>query len=381
MLEEYVIRQNKKLRRGYTTGSCAAAAAKAAAGMLLGGSLIPVSRITTPGGIALELEILDVARGDGWVSCAVKKDGGDDPDATNGILICARVSYREEPGILIDGGAGVGRVTLPGLDQPVGAAAINRVPRSMILSAVQEVCGQYGCERGLSVIISVPDGEAVAGKTFNPRLGIIGGISILGTTGIVEPMSEDALIKTIEVEMKVLISGGNDYIMVIPGNYGKIFSQNELGIPDRKSLKCSNYIGATVDLAAGLGVKGILFVGHIGKLIKLSGGIMNTHSREADCRMELMAAAALRAGAGSAAAAEILDAGTTDEGIRILKENGCLEAAMDHIMDRIAFYLNHRCMGRMETEAMVFSNVYGILGQTKGAAAMLSRLRSGEKEE
>ena len=186
-------------------------------------------------------------------------------------------------------------------------------------------------------------------------------------------MSEDALIKTIEVEMKVLISGGNDYIMVIPGNYGKIFSQNELGIPDRKSLKCSNYIGATVDLAAGLGVKGILFVGHIGKLIKLSGGIMNTHSREADCRMELMAAAALRAGAGSAAAAEILDAGTTDEGIRILKENGCLEAAMDHIMDRIAFYLNHRCMGRMETEAMVFSNVYGILGQTKGAAAMLSR--------
>lgn len=380
MLEEYVVKQNKRLRCGYTTGSCAAAAAKAAAEMLLGGRNVQNIELMTPKGILLRLDIYDILREENRVSCAVKKDGGDDPDATNGILVYAEAGYSADGGgmsgqVHIDGGIGVGRVTLPGLEQPVGAAAINRVPRQMIKDAVLEICEAYDYTGGIDIVISVPEGVEIGKKTFNPRLGIEGGISILGTTGIVEPMSETALIKSIEVEMKVLVSGGNECLVVIPGNYGTVFSKNELGIDTGKSLKCSNYIGETIDFAVNLGVKKLLFIGHIGKFIKLSGGIMNTHSRNADCRMELMAAAALRAGAPVRVLKEILDAPTTDEGLRILLEEGYLEDSMKYIMERIGFYLNHRCQGAIETEAMVFSNVYGLLGQTKGAAGMLRQIK------
>ncbi len=378
MLEKYVIKQNKKLRCGYTTGSCAAAAAKAAAFMLLGGSEVTKVDLMTPKGILLQLDIQDISRGEGWVSCAVEKDGGDDPDATNGLLIYARVEYREKDErerLLVDGGEGVGRVTLKGLEQPVGAAAINQVPRQMIKEAVLEACEAYEYRGNLNITVSVPDGRRIGEKTFNPRLGIQGGISILGTTGIVEPMSEAALIKSIEVEMKVLISSGLEYLVVIPGNYGTVFSRDEFQIDPSRSMKCSNYVGDTIDIAMGLGVKGILFIGHIGKFIKLSGGIMNTHSRNADCRMELLTSAALKAGAPVEKLRELLEAPTTDDGVRILKECGYLKGTMEIVMDQISFYLDHRCLGGMETEAVTFSNVYGILGQTSGAAAMLERIR------
>ena len=203
MLERYVVKQNKRLRCGYTTGSCAAAAAKAAAELLLGGENPEQVELLTPKGILLTLTPEDCRRGETWAGCAIRKDGGDDPDATNGILVYARVEQDNGSEILIDGGTGVGRITLPGLEQPVGAAAINRVPRAMIQNAVEEICEAYDYRGGLRVVISVPQGEEIAQKTFNPRLGIQGGISILGTTGIVEPMSETALIKSIEVEMGV----------------------------------------------------------------------------------------------------------------------------------------------------------------------------------
>ena len=375
MLDEYVIKQNKKLRCGYTTGSCAAAAAKAAALMLLCGEQVEKVELMTPKGILLKLPVRDASYGKDYACCAVEKDGGDDPDATHGLLIYARVEYGEAGGerILIDGGVGVGRVTLPGLEQPVGAAAINRVPRRMIQDAVLEICEACGYQGNLKITVFVPGGEEVGMKTFNPRLGINGGISILGTTGIVEPMSETALINSIKVEMQVRIKQGNGYLVVIPGNYGTVFSKNELGIDTERTLKCSNYIGETIDFAVELGAKGILFIGHIGKFIKLAGGIMNTHSRNADSRMELLASAALRAGAPLLVLQKLLGATVTDEGLRILKEEGYLEKTMDQVTERAAFYLNHRCQGAIETEIMIFSNVYGLLGQSKGAADMLLR--------
>ncbi len=379
MLDQYVVKQNKRLRCGYTTGSCAAAAAKAAAELLLGGGPVSCVELMTPKGILLNLEVKEASRGEGWAVCAVEKDGGDDPDVTNGILVFARVERipgeTGTSGIVIDGGEGVGRVTLPGLEQPVGAAAINRVPRQMIREAVLEICEAYDYRGSLKAVISVPAGKETAKKTFNPRLGIEGGISILGTSGIVEPMSEDALIKSIEVEMKVRLSGGNPYLVVIPGNYGTVFSQNEFGLSPDRTMKCSNYVGETVDFAVANGAKGILFIGHIGKFIKLSGGIMNTHSRNADSRMELLTAAALRAGAPLPVLKEILSAATTDEGIRILKEAGFLEASMKEVMEKLGFYLRHRCRSAIETEAFVFSNEYGLLGQTPGAAALLEKCR------
>ena len=382
-LQSYVIKQNKRLRRGYTTGSCAAAAAGAAARTLLTGADVPAIELLTPAGIRLTLEVEDMRRGEGFASCAVRKDGGDDPDATNGLLVYARVEKAEGTArVLIDGGEGVGRVTLPGLDQPVGAAAINRVPRQMIREAVLAECEAAGFSGALRVLISVPGGQQTAEKTFNPRLGIKGGISILGTTGIVEPMSEDALIKSIEVEMKVRLSGKNKNLVVIPGNYGAVFSENELGLSPETCMKCSNYVGETVDMAVALGAESLLFIAHIGKFIKVSGGIMNTHSRNSDSRMELLAAAALRAGAPLGVLEEILKAPTTDEGLRLLKEAGFLKAAMETVMEKISFYLAHRSGGAIPTEAMVFSNVYGLLGKTKGADALLKKAAAdGGKHE
>lgn len=379
MLEEYVVKQNKRLRCGYTTGSSAAAAAKAAADRLLGGGDASQVELMTPKGILLRLNVEEERRGEGFVSCGVRKDGGDDPDATDGLLICARVEYAGDksdgPQVVIEGGTGVGRVTLPGLEQPVGTAAINRVPRKMIEEAVLERCLAHGFGGMLKVTVFVPGGEEVGKRTFNPRIGILGGISILGTTGIVEPMSESALIHSIKVEMKVQLERGNGYLVVIPGNYGAVFSRNELGIDADRAMKCSNFIGETVDFAAELGAKGLLLIGHIGKFVKLSGGIMNTHSRNADCRMELLVAAALRAGAPPRVLSEILQAAAADEGLRILKEAGFLQGAMEQVTERAGFYLKARAGGALRTEVMIFSNVYGLLGQTEGAEELLERSR------
>lgn len=372
--DEYVEKNNKRLRRGYTTGSCAAAAAKGAAMMLLGGERIDSVELMTPRGILLELSLEEVSRGADLVSCGVVKDGGDDPDTTHGLLICAQVSKCRTPGIYIEGGAGVGRVTVPGLDQPPGAAAINRVPRQMITEGVADVCRRYGYEGGIQVLITVPGGEGAAKKTFNPRLGIQGGISILGTSGIVEPMSERALVKSIEVEMNVRIAQGAQVLLVTPGNYGEAFLKENMPLPFEKNMKCSNYIGETIDMAVAKGVSGILFVGHIGKLIKVAGGIMNTHSHAADSRCELMAANALRAGISREGALKILETKTTDEALDILDGEHVLERTMGLIGDKIQFYLEHRSYSRIRLGAVFFSSVWGYLGETKNARQLMEEI-------
>ncbi len=372
---EYIRRNNKKLRRGYTTGSCAAAAAKGAALMLLGKEPVKQVELMTPKGILLRLSLEEVCQEEEWVSCGVVKDGGDDPDTTHGLLICAKVSFHKSPGIQIEGGEGVGRVTVPGLDQPPGSAAINRVPRSMITREVREVCRQYGYEGGVQVLITVPKGEKAAKKTFNPRLGIQGGISILGTSGIVEPMSEQALVRSIEVEMNVRIAQGNRVLLVTPGNYGEAFLKEHMSLPFEKNMKCSNFIGETIDFAVEKGVSGILFVGHIGKLIKVAGGIMNTHSHCADCRCELMAANALRGGISREGALDILQTKTTDEALDILEREHVLEETMKLVADRIQFYLEHRSYGEIQLGAVFFSSIRGYLGETANARELMQKIK------
>lgn len=367
----YVMKQNKKLRCGYTTGSCAAAAAKAAARMLLTGKPVAQIDLMTPRGILLHLPVLDARMGDAEVSCAVKKDGGDDPDATDGLLIYARVKKSRKPGIWLDGGVGVGRVTKRGLEQPVGAAAINRVPRKMIQEAVEQVALKLDYRGGLEVLIYVPGGEMVAKKTFNPRLGIQGGISILGTSGIVVPMSEEALIASIRLEMEVRKASGDDYLLMTPGNYGQAFLEEKKSLDLSRAMKCSNFVGETVDMAMELGMKGILFVAHIGKFIKVSGGIMNTHSRNADARAELLAAQAVRAGASVELARKLLATITTEEAVALLDEEQMLEPVMKLVAERIWFYLQNRCKGEILTEVILFSNEKGYLGETAGAQNIL----------
>ena len=375
----YIIKNNKKMQFGYTTGTCAAAASKAAAMMLLGGEVINYVRLKTPKGIELDLEAVDIVRTGEYVSCAIIKDAGDDPDVTHGLKIYAKVEKLDE-GFVIDGGEGVGRVTRAGVEQPVGEAAINSTPRRMIREALEEAAAGAGYKGGLKAVISVPEGEKTAEKTFNPLLGIKGGISILGTSGIVEPMSESALIKSLEIEMNQLAACGRQYLVVTLGNYGKNYLDELDDVPVKDSVKCSNYIGEVIDIAVNLGVKGLLFVAHIGKFVKVAGGIMNTHSRNADARAEIMAASALRAGISREGAMRILDTVTTDEAIDVLCEENILKETMDVIMEKISFYLNHRSYGAVETEALVFSNDRGYLGETAGFREMAEKIK-GEMNE
>ncbi|MCQ2553512.1 MAG: cobalt-precorrin-5B (C(1))-methyltransferase CbiD [Clostridia bacterium] len=277
-MEEYVVKDGKKLRLGYTTGSCAAAASKAAAWMLLTGVKRERIGLKTPKGIDLDLEVKEITMAEDYAKCAIEKDGGDDPDVTKGALIFSEVRKCEEPGIHIDGGFGVGRVTKRGLDQPVGNAAINSIPRLMIKENLEEICKIADYEGGLSVVISVPLGEELAKKTFNPRLDIVGGISILGTTGIVEPMSEKALVDTIRVELRQRRENGAEYVLLTPGNYGVDFIKGNIADPEI-AVQSSNFIGDTIDMCKEMGFKGALLVGHIGKLVKIAGGMLNTHSK------------------------------------------------------------------------------------------------------
>jgi cobalt-precorrin-5B (C1)-methyltransferase len=370
----YVIRGNKKMRFGYTTGSCAAAACKGATEILLGGKLQETVTLMTPKGILLTLELKDIQIETDKVTCAIRKDAGDDPDTTNGILVYATVEKTKEQGITLDGGIGVGRVTKAGLSQKIGEAAINPVPKSMILRAATEIAEKYDYEGGLKIIIAVPEGVEIGKKTFNPRLGIVGGISILGTSGIVEPMSEAALVQSIRVEMKQHFSQGEEYLLVTPGNYGADYLREHMDLPYEKNIKCSNYVGETIDMAIDMGVKGILFIAHIGKFVKVAAGIMNTHSHSADARMEVLASNAIRAGAPLECAKEILNASTTDEALDILNRYQMTQGTMKEVLDRIQFYLNHRSYEQILLGAVVFSNTCGYLGQTADVAKLIEQI-------
>ena len=355
-----IYKYGKNLRCGYTTGACAAAAAWAAADMLLNDRVVADTELVLKGS-AVRFSVEDATRGDGWARCAVRKDAGADIDVTDGLLIYAEVQRtaagsragaaaldpknadppengasrvgRADPPeqeisrvgrtaptkerIIIKGGPGVGTVTKAGLDQPVGAAAINSGPRRMITDAVLQICDEADYDGALTVTVSVPGGAEIAEKTFNPVLGIQGGISILGSTGIVEPMSEPALIETIRAEMRVKwleISAYNDAadgvnstndaaetaqetaarrvkrdtVVIVPGNYGMKFAAEKLGAAEDRTVKCSNFIGEALDCACELGISEIVLAGNLGKLVKLAGGIFNTHSRNADCRMDIL---------------------------------------------------------------------------------------------
>lgn len=358
------------LRRGHTTGTCAAAASKAAAEMLITGTDVRSVTIMTPKGISLDLDVEDITHNKSSVRCAVRKDGGDDIDVTHGSLVYSEVSISDR-GVNIDGGYGVGRVTKKGLDQPVGNSAINHIPRSMISEALGDVCDNLGYSGGFNVVISIPDGVDLAKHTFNPRLGIMGGISVLGTSGIVEPMSEKAIVDTIKIEMKVRKEEGHKFLLVVPGNYGVGYIESISGLEPGSAVKCSNYIGETLDYACELGFEGLLLIGNLGKLVKLAGGIMNTHSREADSRMEILTANAALAGASFNVMKSIMGCISTDDALDFLEEERLMEPTMDLISKKIEYYLNYRTGGKMKCGAIVFSSKYGLIGKTPGSGDIL----------
>jgi cobalt-precorrin-5B (C1)-methyltransferase len=373
-VNQYLFSGGKRLRMGYTTGTAAAAAAKASAEMLLSRKAISSVSIVTPKGIPVLLELKDVFLKENEACCAVVKDGGDDPDVTTGLMIYARVLLIPRPEVKIDGGEGIGRVTKPGLDQPVGNAAINSVPRRMITSELLAVAERYGYTGGFSVTISAPGGKETAEKTFNSRLGILGGISILGTSGIVEPMSDEALIQTNHLEIDQRYEEGNRLLLLTPGNYGQDFIGREYPGLEERAVKCSNFIGDSMDYAAEKGFQGMLLIGHIGKLVKLAGGMFNTHSRFGDCRGELFCAAALRQGGDVDLLKAVLCSATTDEMIDLSLQKGLKDAVMEDLGGRILEQLNRRTYGRLKAEVIVFSQKFGLLYQSGGAFDLLKKI-------
>ena len=386
----YAEKNGKHLRRGFTTGSCAAAAAAAATQMLLTGEIVQEAEIRTPGGPVFRAQILEqkIRYEDGqgqessvptWAGCAVRKDGGDDPDITTGTLIAAEVSWSDEPGIIIDGGKGIGRVTKPGLDQPVGAAAINHVPRQMIAANVGRVLDAWQEEHtdtppGLRVIISAPEGESLAARTFNPKLGITGGISVLGTTGIVEPMSDRAVVETIRAQMSVLKAAGDRFAVMAPGNYGLAFLTQRYGLQEDKVVLISNYVAEAVKMAAEVGFEGILLAGHIGKLVKIAGGARNTHSMYGDRRMEILweiAGEFCREENRDALRKELEDCVMTDAALGVLEKYGVKEETAQEMARRICGYLEEWSDGRMRVGTIVFANKDRELVRTKGSEELL----------
>ena len=295
---------------------------------------------------------------------------------TRGTLIFAAVRKSATPGVTIDGGEGVGRVTKPGLDQPVGEVAINSVPRKMIEENVREVCMLVGYDGGIDVTISAPEGEALAKKTFNPRLGIEGGISILGTTGIVEPMSEQALLDTIHVELRQRRENGADYILLAPGNYGADYIRDFIGLDPKTAVLTSNFIGDSLEFCKEFGFHGALLIGHIGKFVKLAGGMWNTHSKFGDCRMEIIASHSAALGLRAERTEEILHCATCDDALRILDEEGLKDAFLVRLGQRIGTMLGYKS-GELQSGAILFSKEYGFLCETEGAEELLEQIREG----
>lgn len=370
-MEAYVYIEGKKYRRGYTTGSCSAAAAKAAATMLLLGQTIDYIEIDTPKGVNLNLEVLEAKLEADYAECAIRKDGGDDIDATHGMLIFARARWQEAPGIKLLGGKGIGVVTEKGLSIPIGEPAINPVPRKMIFHEVGKVVG----ERGIEITIFAPEGEEIAKKTFNPRLGIVGGISIVGTTGIVEPMSDEGWKRSMSIELEMKKAQGIDSILLVPGNQGERFALNTLGVDSKYIVQMSNFIGYMLMECTRLGYKKVVLAGPLGKFIKLAAGIFHTHNRVADGRSEILIAYLALMGAPLEVLKEVEACVTTEAALAIIEKAGFTK-----VYDRIAHKCKEKAQHHMREESMtieviLFSMAGEELARTKGASLILEEMR------
>lgn len=373
-MEQMTERGGQALQRGWTTGSCASAAAQAAATLLLTGVAPTEIALQTPAGLVFRLPVEQPQMQDEAAVCAVRKDAGDDPDVTNGVRIFAAVRYADR-GVTITGGAGVGRVTRPGLSVPVGESAINPGPRAQITAAVERAAQQAGYTGGFAVEISAENGETLAKQTYNEHLGVVGGISILGTSGVVEPMSEKALTDTIRLELDSLYAAGQRVAFLCPGNYGADFARDTLGLDLERAVKCSNFIGDALDHAAFRGFADILLVGHAGKLAKLAAGVMNTHSSVADGRQEIFTAHAALCGAGRETLEGLMGAVSVDACIELLDAAGLRDAVMARIGEAIEARLRLRLRGKARAEFLMFTGKYGILAQSSGARALCGRLK------
>lgn len=382
-MQEYVYIDGKKYRRGYTTGSCAAAASKAATYMLFTKNKIKKINIDTPKGIPLSLNVHNIEFNCGNVKCSIEKDGGDDIDATHRMHIYAEaelVDRINDEDIIVDGGIGIGVVTKKGLSVEVGRPAINPVPMRMINTEVRKVIGydfknNIGKYKSLKLTISAPEGVEIAKKTFNPRLGIIGGISILGTTGIVEPMSDEGWKKSLSIELEMKKAQGLDKIILVPGNHGEEFIKEKLNLDMKYVVRTSNFIGYMLKEAQRIGFKKILMAGHIGKYIKISAGIFNTHSKVADARSEILISNLAMMGAPLEFLKKIESCVTAEGAVEIINESDYTNF-YNLISNKCKFKIDQYLLDEdIDVGVMIFSMDKTLLGKSDNTNRLVEVFR------
>lgn len=362
--KEYVYFNGKKLRYGYTTGSTATAATKAALTVLLDNSRKDIREIAirVPAGRTLKIDVKKIEITEGSVTATVLKDGGDDPDVTHGLEILSRVSFRNDSKINIFGGKGVGKVTKTGLPVEVGKSAINPVPMQMITDAVEELLPEG---RGVDVEIIVPLGEETARKTLNGKLGIVGGISILGTTGIVRPMSEESWKSSLAIELKqVLTECQTDRAVFLFGNRGKSYLNENFPERERQGVVISNFVGYMFDKACEYGVKKIYFIGELGKFVKVAGGIFHTHSRVSDAKMEILTANALLTGERIENLHKIMASNTTEEAIQYIEKKEVFNLLAEKSKLKCEEYCRRNGREDLEVECLIISAEKEVLGKS-----------------
>ncbi len=355
-MKPYVIRKGKVLRRGFTTGTYSAAAAKAAVSMLFG---VPIDtvKVELPIGAEVKIKISKAFKEKGKAVCCVVKDAGDDPDVTHKAEICVKAK-KISKGIELKGGEGVGIVTKPGLQVRVGEPAINPVPRKMIFNEIKKVLPKGA---GVEVTVFVPKGEELAKKTMNERLGIVGGISILGTTGVVEPMSEEAFKESLVPQIGVALAQGYKEVVLTPGRIGEK-NALKLGIPEDAIVQMGNFVGFMLRECAKRGVEKAVLFGHVGKLTKVAAGFFNTHSKISDSRIETITRHAIKLGIEEDIICMVMDANTAEHALQILKDKSKL-----HIFDSIAEEVVRKAVefagGKMEIGAALLSLDGEIVGK------------------
>lgn len=347
----------KTYKYGFTTGTCAAAAAKGAVQLLCQGIASTSVDVLLPGGKKATIPIFHSAWQENGTLCSVIKDAGDDPDVTNGIEIEATARYNHTGAITIKGGKGIGTVTRKGLQIAVGQPAINPTPLQMIEQAVRQVTPSMGVD----IVISAPEGESIAAKTFNERLGIVGGISILGTSGMVIPMSDEAFKESLSLELSVLKESGADEVLLTPGNYGEHFIRQHFPDWETRTITTSNFIGYMLHEAHRLQFTKVWLVGHIGKLVKVAGGIFHTHSSVADARCEVLASHYMLYTGNEEVFRKIMVSNTTEEAVLYIDNPEFFTYLSAEIQKRCAAHLHQKLI----PEVVLFSLEKGLLGHTE----------------
>lgn len=326
MMQKRKKKDPSELREGYTTGACATACAKAALTALITQEMQENVIIHLPVGKNVTFSIEECVMKDSEVTCSTIKDGGDDPDATHGAIIKATVSWRNDNQIYIDGGVGVGRVTKPGLPIEVGLAAINPVPRKMIATETKQVLDSFNISRGINVVISVPEGEEIAKKTLNGRLGIVGGISILGTRGTVLPFSNAAYMASIVQAISVAKASGCDHLVFTTGGRSEKFAMAMYPeLPEVAFVEMGDFVGFSMKHCKRIGIQKVSLVGMMGKFSKLANGAMMLHSKGSQVSFEFLASVAKECGANDKLLKQILSSNTANEVGQIMKEQNLVK--------------------------------------------------------